>query len=148
MHNLRLFFHVISYAQYLFMGISVYFYIIFFPGIVKLQPDWSILNSMLVFLGISISFSTLQDTRKTQNKVSLRVWQDPKKGAAFLIVMGVMTLGFMLTGLVGMTFGPETVIKEISLGLVVIGIGMMGQLKTAAELFEHHRVDGAGHTTS
>lgn len=141
MHNLRLYFHWISYAQYLFMGISIYFYIIFFPGIVKLQPDWSILNTMLVFLGISISFSTLQDTRKTQNKVSLRVWQSPKKGAAFLLLMGIMTLVFMLTGLVGMTFRPETIIKEISLGLVVIGIGMMGQVKTASEMFEYHRQD-------
>lgn len=78
--NPRDIFNKISYLQYLFIAVSGYFYIRFMMGLLDKNIDWQMLNKVLIFYGISISLSTLQDTQKTQNKMSKRVWEDPNKG--------------------------------------------------------------------
>lgn len=141
MYSLRLFFHYVSYAQYLFIGVALYYDVLFVLGAIQQVLQWDLINSMLVYMGIAISFSTLQDTRKTQNAISLRVWQNPTQGRLFLAMMGISTLVFMALGLVGMSLVNDSVIKEIAFGSVVLGIGMLGLTKAAAEMFEHHRTD-------
>lgn len=141
MLSLRPVFHLISYAQYLFIGVALYFDVLFVWGAFNQVLDWNLINSMLVYMGIAISFSTLQDTQKTQNALSLRVWQNPTQGRFFLAVLGLSTLTFMVLGLVGMTLVQESVIKEVAFGMVVLGIGMLGMTKAASEMFEHHRLD-------
>lgn len=141
MLSLRPVFHLISYAQYLFIGVALYFDVLFVWGAFNQVLDWDLINSMLVYMGIAISFSTLQDTQKTQNALSLRVWQNPTQGRFFLAVLGLSTLTFMVLGLVGMTLVQESVIKEVAFGMVVLGIGMLGMTKAASEMFEHHRLD-------
>lgn len=141
MLSLRSVFHLISYAQYLFIGVALYFDVLFVWGAFNQVLDWDLINSMLVYMGIAISFSTLQDTQKTQNALSLRVWQNPTQGRFFLAVLGLSTLTFMVLGLVGMTLVQESVIKEVAFGMVVLGIGMLGMTKAASEMFEHHRLD-------
>lgn len=141
MLSLRSVFHLISYAQYLFIGVALYFDVLFVWGAFNQVLDWNLINSMLVYMGIAISFSTLQDTQKTQNALSLRVWQNPTQGRFFLAVLGLSTLTFMVLGLVGMTLVQESVIKEVAFGMVVLGIGMLGMTKAASEMFEHHRLD-------
>lgn len=141
MLSLRPVFHLISYAQYLFIGVALYFDVLFVWGAFNQVLDWDLINSMLVYMGIAISFSTLQVTKKTQNALSLRVWQNPTQGRFFLAVLGLSTLTFMVLGLVGMTLVQESVIKEVAFGMVVLGIGMLGMTKAASEMFEHHRLD-------
>ena len=48
------------------------------------------LNSVLIFMGLGISFSSLQDTSKTQNELSKKIWQNPRKGKiAIIIIIGL-----------------------------------------------------------
>jgi hypothetical protein len=100
--------------------------------------DW---NYVLLYAGIGIGLSSLQDPTKTQNEVSRRVWQDPRKGRWLLLLISFYTLASMVAGLVGAYLADTTVVNQLSLGLVAFGLGMVGLLKTAIEMREHHRVD-------
>jgi protein-S-isoprenylcysteine O-methyltransferase Ste14 len=105
---------------------------------------WEDYNTLLIFSGIGTSFSTLQDTSKTQNTLSKRVWENPKYGKIALTAIAAMALLFILTGMATLLGMSESDLKELSLGLIVFGIGMIGMLKAAIEMFENHRADKKG----
>ncbi|MFY0627161.1 MAG: hypothetical protein JXR07_12750 [Reichenbachiella sp.] len=96
---------------------------------------------MLVFVGISFSLSTLQDTTKTQNKLSRKIWEHPKKGKIALATIASTAVIFITIGLIGFLGSKENIHQEISFGLIVLGIGLIGLLKAAIEMFENHRKD-------
>lgn len=141
MRNTRQLFHILSYIQYPLMVVVLYYYVHVIISITKHDPDWSALNSALVFLGILIGFSTLQDTTKTQNKISRKIWESPKKGRIALYIIFFLVLLFLITGLIGFMGSREGIYKEVSFGLLMLGIGMLGMLKGAIEMFENHRKD-------
>ncbi len=100
--------------------------------------DW---NYVLLYAGIGIGLSSLQDPRKTQNQVSRKVCQDPVKGRWMLTLIAAYAFGAMALGLAGAYLADTTVISQLSLGLVALGLGMLGLLKTSIEMREHHRLD-------
>lgn len=100
--------------------------------------DW---NYVLLYAGIGIGLSSLQDPSRTQNEVSRRVWQDPRKSRWMLVLLGAYALGAMVIGLMGAYMADSTVVNQLSLGLMAFGLGMVGLLKTAIEMREHHRLD-------
>lgn len=99
------------------------------------------LNSMLIFMGLALSFSSLQDTSKTQNNFSKKIWESPKKGKLFIVIICCQILGTLIFGLVGYFIAEDGMIKELSIGAIVLGLGMFGFLKGMIELFENHRLD-------
>lgn len=144
--NFKLVFQYISYLQYPLMLIALYFaFSPYLSGLEKLRENPSLLfdnlNSALIFMGLGISFSSLQDTTKTQNKFSLTVWESPKKGKIAIILMCMMILLFLLFGLIGYFSSEKGVLKDMSVGIIVLGLGMFGFLKSAIEMFENHRKD-------
>ena len=144
--NFKLVFQYISYLQYPLMLIALYFaFIPYLSGLEKLRENPSLLfdnlNSALIFMGLGISFSSLQDTTKTQNKFSLEIWESPKKGKIVIILMSLMILFFLLFGLIGYFFSEQGGLKEMSVGVIVFSLGMFGFLKAAVEMFENHRKD-------
>ena len=134
-------FHSISYLQYPILLVSLYYYFYFILSLANKPLEWVELNNALVFYGISLSLSTLQDTTKTQNNFSKKIWQNPKKGKVALVIIGLMAIIFMIIGIIGFLDSKESIHKEISFGLIVLGIGLIGLLKAAGEMFENHRVD-------
>ena len=94
-------------------------------------------NPKIIFHAISY----LQDTSKTQNKLSKKVWESPKKGKLVLIIMASMAAIFLIIGVIGYIYINENTLKEISFGLIVLAIGLIGVLKSAIEMFENHRKD-------
>ncbi|HAS43128.1 MAG TPA: hypothetical protein DCS93_21790 [Microscillaceae bacterium] len=140
------FFHLISYIQYPLVMVGVYFaFTPYIEGIENMakNPDlfFASINKTLLFFGLAISFSTLQDTTKTQNKLAKKVWESPQKGKAFIIMLCLMVFFFVSFGIYGYFITTNTKIKEISLGTSVLGIGMIGMLKAGVEMFENHRKD-------
>jgi len=135
----RDFFHYISYLQYPLMLIAVYYGIR--PYIDGFDTVWTNYNNMLIFMGLGISFSTLQDTRKTQNKVSKKIWESPVKGKIFLAFLSLLILFFILIGLYGIYISDSDILQQLSFGTIVVGIGLIGMLKAAIEMFENHRLD-------
>lgn len=87
------------------------------------------------------SFSTLQDTTRTQNNFSRKVWEDPRKGKQSLVVIAFSAAVMLLIGLYGFPAAAERIVKEVSFGMLMLGIGYMGLLKAAMETYENFRSD-------
>lgn len=142
----RQFFQYLSYLQYPLMLIGLYFafkpYLVGFEDL-KNNPKifFNCLNSTLIFMGLGISFSSLQDTTKTQNKFSQKIWEDPKKGKIIIILICLQILITLILGLTGYFSSTNSIIKDLSIGLMIFSIGMFGFLKAALEVFENHRKD-------
>ena len=139
MFNPRDIFQKISYIQYPLLLIAMFY--VFRPYYLGFDTLWENYNYGLIFMGLGISFSTLQDTTKTQNKLSKKIWEHPKKGKIALVIMGLIALYFVLIGLFGIYISNSEVLQQISFGMLVLGIGLIGMLKAAIEMFENHRLD-------
>ena len=144
--NFKTLFHYISYVQYPLMLIGLYFtFKPIFIGIDPLKENPNIifqsLNSSLIFMGLGVSFSSLQDTTKTQNKLSEKIWKNPIKGKIAIAVISAQILFFLTFGLIGYYTIEEGFLKELSIGIIVLGLGMFGFLKAAIEMFDIHRID-------
>lgn len=135
----KTFFHWLSYIQYPFMAIAVYYAIK--PYIVGFETIFENYNNLLIFAGLGMSFSTLQDTTKTQNKLSRKIWENPRKGRLALIVIALLAFCIIIMGLFGWFISGSVNLKNMSLGIIVLGIGMLGILKSAIEMFDNHRLD-------
>ncbi len=92
-----------------------------------------------MFLGLGVGFSTLQDTTKTQNSISKRVFENPKYAQRFIFFVAVLVAFFVGVGLFGTLISNNTILNELAIGCLGLGIGMMGMLKGAIEMAEHHR---------
>lgn len=139
MSQTTLLFHRISYLQYPCMIAANI--IILYSLLTDLQSLFYFFNQALVLMGLGISFSTLQDTTTTQNEFSKRIWQDPVKGKRFIIASTTVTFLIIFIGIIGLFLPFESVFKQISIGLIALGIGLIGMVKAMIEMFENHRLD-------
>lgn len=98
-------------------------------------------NAVLLYAGVGIGMSSLQDPTRTQNTVWRKVWEDPCKGGWMPGVLAMQALLSIALGLLGTVLAGSTVPAQLSLGLVAFGLGMIGLLKTAMEMRGHHRLD-------
>ncbi len=104
-------------------------------------PTLDAANLALLYGGVAIGLSSLQDPTRTQNELSRRIWQDPVKGRVMLWVLAMEAFVPITVGLVGASLATDAVLGQLALGLVAFGLGMIGLLKTAIEMREHHRSD-------
>lgn len=136
MQSAKDFFHKISYLQYPIMAAAVFFaYRPFFTGYDGIWTDY---NKSLIFMGLGVTFSTLQDTAKTQNKISKRIWENPKYARRFLITLSIMIVVFIALGLTGLLTSQIGALQELSFGFLIFSIGLLGLLKAAVEMAENH----------
>ncbi|WP_121964176.1 hypothetical protein [Myroides sp. N17-2] len=142
MKNIERTFQIISYLQYPFMLLALFYcgksiYDNFALGIKDtFLPN---LNTALMLIGIGVSFSALQDSTKTQNNFSKKIWQNKKKGAIALLVMTCMVLFFFVAGGIGYFTATSSILEEISMGLIVLGIGYMGLLSVAINMYKYQQ---------
>jgi len=140
------FFQLVSYIQYPLMAVALFFaFKPYFSGLDAIRENPTIyfenMNKMLMFLGLGVSFSSLQDTTKTQNKLSLKIYEDPKKGKIFLLSIVIMITFLLGSGLLLFFSFEDSAINQLSTGMIILGLGMFGFLKAGAEMFENHRLD-------
>jgi small-conductance mechanosensitive channel len=139
MTDLKHVFHKISYLQYPLLVAAMFFSIK--PYIVGFDTVLENFNYTFTFAGLAISLSTLQDTSKTQNEFSKKIWEHPKKGKMVLIFLSAFTLFLIVLGTFGILGTHNQILQHMGFGILIFGIGMVGLLKTAIEMFENHRVD-------
>ena len=144
--NLKKTFQVISYLQYPCILMALFFLVKpYFNGIEYLTSNFNEifenLNYVLIFFGLGISFSTLQDTTKTQNKFSKKIWENPKKGKRMITIMMLFTFSVLSFGIIGYFISNNEIINELAFGTIILGIGLIGFLKSGLEIFENHRKD-------
>ncbi len=137
MKNLKNIFQYLSYLQYP-LAILMLFYA-YKPLIFGMETLWSDVNTTLILMGLAVSFSTLQDTTKVQNKFSEKIWKNPKYANAFLIYLAILTLLILGFGVFGYFFSENEKIQEIALGAFVLGIGLIGMLKMSIEMAEYQQ---------
>jgi hypothetical protein len=136
MFEFKKYFQAVSYLAYPFMVMTLYYaYKPFFNNFKTIFADY---NSGLVWMGLAISFSTLQDTTKVQNKMSLRVWQNPKFAKAFIYTFTIFTVFLFGFGIFGFFFTTSKILSEFAFGLIVLAISMLGLLKAMIEMAENH----------
>ena len=138
MGKVKQIFQAISYLQYPLMLAGLGWMV--YPYFAGFDTFWTSLNNALVFMGLGISFSTLQDTTKTQNNFSRKIWEDPRKGMLALMVISGTTLVFLAVGMFGFFLSEGGILKEVSFGTLMLGLGYVGLLKSAIEMHDHHRV--------
>lgn len=143
MNNPKRLFHLVSYLQYPCMLLGLYF--CYKPVITNndgfLNNIDALLvkfNKALVFIGLGTSLSTLQDTTKVQTKFSQRIYDNPRKTKFFLWVMVVQILIYITPGIVGL-FGTYKFLQELAFGLIALGVGFIGMLKSAIEMADYQR---------
>ncbi|PKG43842.1 hypothetical protein [Psychroflexus sp. MES1-P1E] len=139
-------FQILSYLQYPLVLVGFFFILKpYLNGFEFLRNNieilWTSYNNALIFLGLGISMSTLQDTSKTQSKWTKKIWENPKKGKQMIYLMTFTTLLTLCLGMFGYFFSRSDILKEMSFGIIILGIGLIGFLKTAIEVFENHRID-------
>lgn len=139
MKNLTQIFHIISYLQYPLILVAVWFYIPFLVSLFNGNADWTKLNYSLIFFGITVSFATLQDTKKTSLKFEKRIWRNPTKGKIVIIYIAFLVFSLLTFGIFGYFLASNKIFQEVSFGIIVLGIGFIGFLKSAIEVFENHR---------
>jgi len=142
----RQFFQVISYLQYPLMLLALYFAfnpIIIGLDLVKENPNiyFENMNRMLIFMGLGVSFSALQDTTKTQNRFSRKIYEDPVKGKILILAIILMIGIFLVLGLIGFFSIEDQAFNDLATGMIIMGLGMFGFLKAGVEMFENHRLD-------
>ncbi len=137
--NARQVFQWLSYLQYPAMLVALAYALR--PILNGMDGALEAYNSALLYAGVGVGMSSLQDPTKTQNKASRRIWESPRKGRALLWLLAVQALLPIVLGLLGAALVNTAALGQLSLGLVAFGLGMIGMLKTAIEMREHHRLD-------
>lgn len=132
-------FQWLSYLQYPALLVALFH--AFQPLLHNMQGMAEAYNASLLYAGVGIGMSSLQDPSRTQNTMSRKVWEDPRKGYWMVWLLTVQTLSSITLGLLGTLLAESTMLAQLSLGLVAFGLGMIGLLKTAMEMREHHRLD-------
>lgn len=130
-------FQYLSYLQYPLMIFGLFY--AYKPLIFGMDNFWKDINTMLIFMGLAISFSTLQDTTKVQNKLSEKVWKNQKYANYFLVYLAIMTFLILGFGVFGYFFSTNENIQEVAFGAFVLGIGLIGLLKMAIEMAEYQQ---------
>ena len=142
--NFKSIFHYISYLQYPLMLVGLYYaFSPYLMGMEKLRGNPNLifedLNNVLIFMGLGVSFSSLQDTTKTQNNFSKKIWESPRKGKIAILTMFTIVLLILMLGLIGYLNASDGILKDLAVGLIVFSLGMFGFLKAAIEMSENHR---------
>ncbi len=143
MKDPKQFFQFASYLQYPcgLLGLFYCYYPVLtdFNGVfTNLSVYFIEVNKAMVFFGLGVSLSTLQDTTKVQNKFSQWVYDSPRRTTFFLGLMTFLILLFLILGMVGM-FGSNKYLQELSFGLISLGVGYVGLLKAAIEMADYQR---------
>ncbi len=138
-HSFRKIFHTISYLQYPLMLVAIFY--AFRPYTNGFSSIWTDFNLVLIYAGLGITLSTLQDTSKVQNTLSKKVWANKKLSKFFLIFLTFFTFTIIGLGLYGMLSAHQGPFKNMSIGTLIFGIGMIGFLKIGIEMAENHGQD-------
>ncbi|WP_373775209.1 MULTISPECIES: hypothetical protein [Bacteroidales] len=142
MKNVRKIFHLLSYLQYPLVAIALARLIFpLFRGFEYLSTHseylFSNYNQMLIYYGLALSFSSLQDPTKTSLRYERKIWKTPRKAKVILFATTVTMMLFFFTGFVGL-MADQPVMKEFTNGSFILSIGLLSYLKFQLDLYAIH----------
>ncbi|GAA4277837.1 hypothetical protein [Aquimarina mytili] len=131
-------FHYISFLQYPFLIIALYY--CYKPIIFESEDFASDYNFGLLFLGIGLSFTSLADIKK-RTKLGDRIFGKPKNAKRWIIYLSILIVIIFTLGIFTMFFTKHQELKDISVGLLVLGIGIIGLLRMNLEIIKTYQED-------
>lgn len=69
------------------------------------------------------------------------MWENPSSGKRVILITAVSTFFIIVLGITGILSPVESILRQVSIGLIAMRIGLIGMLKGMIEMFEHHRPD-------
>ncbi len=135
MEKIKILFNSLSYLKYPFLLLGLFYS--FKPSLIESTEMWNDFNLSLTFMGIGISFSSLADISKA-SKVTKKLYKHKKFIRVYLIYLVLLILLIIGLGVYCIYFTDIKPLKELSIGLLVFGIGMISLLKMSVESIEFY----------
>lgn len=134
-------FHYVSFLQYPFLIAALYYsYKPIIIGIDSFEKAELIANYNLVllFFGIAFSFTSLADITK-RTKLGDKIFGKPKNAKRWLIYVCALILITFALAIYTLFFPADEMLKELSIGLFVFGIGIVGLLRMNLEIIKTYQ---------
>lgn len=134
-------FHYLSFVQYPFLVAALYYcyrpIIVGFKefGVEEMVSNY---NLGLLFLGIGLSFASLADVTK-KTKIMDKVFGKPKRAKLWIIYICILILVIFSIATFLAFFSPNENLKGLSVGIFVLGVGMLGLLRMNLEIVKTYQ---------
>lgn len=143
-------FHFTSFLQYPFLLAALYYsYKPLIIGVDSFEKAEIIANYNLVllFFGIAFSFTSLADISK-RTKLGDKVFGKPKNAKRWLIYICSLIFITFALAIYTMFFPADEMLKELSIGLFVFGIGIIGLLRMNLEVIKTYQSEWSESATA
>lgn len=130
--------HSLHYLQYPFLIIGLGYS--FKKYFIENSDKWADMNMSLLFFGIGLSFAGFADVKKIGGW-SKKIMRHPRMSKLFIFYSILLSFGLMATGFYAMFQIKNSAFKEVSIGLIVLGIGVISLIKMSVELMESNAVE-------
>ena len=131
-------FHYLSFVQYPFLLLALYY--CYKPLLFGMETMISDFNNGLLFLGIALSFTSLADIRK-RTKIGDRIFGKPKNAKRWIAYVFFLVLAIFGLGIFIQFFSKSEDLKGLSIGVFVLGIGVVGLLRMNLEIIKSYQAD-------
>ena len=112
------------------MLLAIYF--VYEPILMEKSDTLTGLNTGLILMGIGISLDSLKDYGKL-NWLDKKVLHKPIIAKYYFILIGLGILSMILIGLNAYFSSEDNALMELSIGIIIFGIGMVGFLKSGIQ---------------
>ncbi|MEL7119732.1 MAG: hypothetical protein AAFO07_09835 [Bacteroidota bacterium] len=128
-------FHYLSFTKYPIILIGLYY--CYRPILFDNSSFFQDINVGLIFIGLGIGLDSLKDSGKL-NWLDKKVFYKPKIAKFYFIIFGLMILIIIFIGIKNYLSADDNKLKELSIGFIVIGIGLIGSLKSGIETTKNY----------
>lgn len=135
-------FHYISFLQYPSLIIALYY--CYKPILFQSETVISDLNLGLLFLGIALSFASLADISR-RTKIGDKIFGNPKNAKRWIVYLAILLISILSMGVFAQFFTDKNDLKDLSIGIFVLGIGMVGLLRMTLEIIKTYQADWDKH---
>lgn len=134
-------FHYASFLQYPFIFAALFYS--YKPLIIGMDnfdkaEIISNYNLVLLFFGIAFSFTSLADIRK-RTKLGNKIFGKQKSAKRWIIYICILVSVTFTLAVYTMFFAKDESLKDLSIGIFVFGIGIIGLLRMNLEVIKTYQ---------
>jgi len=108
-------------------------YYFYKPLFIKSTNLFENYNYGLIFLGLGMGLDSLKDYAKL-TWIDKKVYHKPKIAKYYFSIVGLVIMGLIISGIIGYFSSDQNTLKELSIGLIIFGIGTIGVLKAGIQV--------------